>query len=160
MESAASISLSISSRVYRASGEESQAGTGARFAHAVPADHLLFRPMRRLGTAVALVSLLAVPAASANAPNGEPGLPVAGGKARLVVAGGIVRGTGFHASEHVQVSVLQAHAKRIARRMTAGAGGTFVLRLSSTLDRCAPTTVVAIGDKGSHATYRVPRLLC
>lgn len=107
-----------------------------------------------------LLSLLAAPAASANAPTGEPGLPVAGGKARLAVAGRVVRGTGFHASEHVQVSVLQADAKRIARRMTAGASGTFTMRLSATPDRCTPTTIVAIGDKGSHATYRVPRLLC
>jgi hypothetical protein len=116
--------------------------------------------MRRLGTAIVLASLLAAQAASAHGPTGEPGLPVAGGKARLVVVGSVVRGTGFHASEHVQVSVLQARAKRIARRMTTGARGTFVMRLSAPLDRCTPTTVVAIGDQGSHASYRVPRLLC
>jgi hypothetical protein len=117
-------------------------------------------PMRRLRTAVLIVFLLGVPAASAQRPAGEPGLPVAGGKARLILVGRTVRGTGFHASEHVRVSVLQGRAKRVARQVTAGARGTFAMRMTAVIDRCTPAVVVAIGDKGSRASYRVPRLLC
>ena len=81
------------------------------------------RPMGRLRTGVVVVFLLAVPAASAQRPAGEPGLPVAGGKARVVLVGRMVRGTGFHASEHVRVMVLQGRAKRVARQVTVGAPG-------------------------------------
>jgi hypothetical protein len=116
--------------------------------------------MRRLRSAVLLVCLFVVPTASAYGPSGEPGVPVAGGKARLVVVGRQIRGTGFHASEHVRVSVLQSGAKRVARRMTANANGTFAMRMTTTLNRCEPAVVVAFGDEGSHATYRLPRLLC
>ena len=116
--------------------------------------------MRRLRTAVLLVWLLVVPAASAYGPSGEPGVPVAGGKARVVVVGRQIRGTGFEASEHVRVSVLQSGAKRVARPMTASEKGTFAMRMSTTLNRCVPAVVVAIGDEGSRASYRVPRILC
>jgi hypothetical protein len=113
--------------------------------------------MRRI--AVAFVFLLAVPAASAHGPTGEPGMPVAGGKARIVMVGRMVRGTGFHASEHVRVTLLQGRAKRVARQVTVGARGTFVM-LMAAVDRCTPAVVVAVGDDGSRATYRVPKLLC
>jgi len=116
--------------------------------------------MRPLRTAVLLVCLVVVPAASAYGPSSEPGIPVAGGKARVVVVGRQIRGTGFEASERVRVSVLQSGAKRVARQMTTSAKGTFTMRMSTTLNRCLPAVVVAIGDDGSHATYRVPRLLC
>lgn len=116
--------------------------------------------MGRLRTGVVFVFLLAVPAASAQRPAGEPGLPVVGGKARLVLVGRMVRGAGFHASERVRVMVLQGRAKRVATQVTAGARGTFAMRMTATMDRCTPAVVVAVGDKGSRASYRVPRLNC
>jgi hypothetical protein len=43
---------------------------------------------------------------------------------------------------------------------TASAYGPSGMRMSTALNRCEPAVVVAFGDEGSHATYRVPRLLC
>jgi hypothetical protein len=66
-----------------------------------------------------------------------------------------VRGTAFHPGEHVVVHV-SAVGMTGSRRLTVGAGGSFVARFRAiVVPHCAAYTVSATGDKGSRAGLRV-----
>jgi hypothetical protein len=64
-----------------------------------------------------------------------------------------VSGRGFKPSERVIVST---GTKR--KSVTAGLGGRFVVRFAAL--KCAGSTIVAVGSKGSRAATRPPRILC
>ena len=100
--------------------------------------------LARLGL-LSVVALLAASVAAA-----QPG--------RLTVMSGsqfAVRGTAFHAQEHVLV-VVNAAGQRGSKRVSAGSGGGFVARFPSIdIGSCAAYIVRATGDRGSHASLRV-----
>jgi hypothetical protein len=67
----------------------------------------------------------------------------------------VVRGTGFKPTERVRVTV--THGKTIFTRVTyARATGVVVARWAVPLPTtCASTFVLAVGSKGSRATYKI-----
>ena len=66
-----------------------------------------------------------------------------------------VRGTSFHPGEHVLVVVV-AKSGRASKRLVAGAGGGFVVRLRSVhIGSCGAYTVRATGNEGSHSALKV-----
>jgi hypothetical protein len=67
----------------------------------------------------------------------------------------VVRGTGFKPAERVTVTV--THGKTIFRRVVlARTTGVVVARWTSSLPTtCASTFVLAVGSKGSRATYKI-----
>jgi len=71
-----------------------------------------------------------------------------------------VRGTGFHAGEHVRV-VVDANDEAAAKRVTAGAAGAFVVRFPSVeLGSCPIYRVRATGDMGTSAALTVRQPEC
>lgn len=101
--------------------------------------------MRRLLLLCALGALAVAAAASAASP-------------KLMVvdrSAFTVRGTTFHAGEHVLVSV-NVSGKTYSKRMTAGQAGGFLARFTAVfVPRCASYVVSARGDMGSRAGLRV-----
>ena len=79
---------------------------------------------------------------------------------RLVDASPIAfRGAGFEAHERVRVSVYAG--ARATKRVVAGAHGGFVVRFSSLEpDACAGLSALAIGSKGSRASFRLSPGMC
>jgi hypothetical protein len=61
----------------------------------------------------------------------------------------VVRGTGFEAAEQVSISL--SAGTRSVRRAQATETGTFVVRFSVSLGRCARYSVQAFGSGGSRA---------
>lgn len=62
-------------------------------------------------------------------------------------------GSGFRASEHVKVVAIAG--ERAARSVTAGSSGRFSVRFRGMdADACRGLTAIAIGDRGSRATYK------
>jgi hypothetical protein len=71
-----------------------------------------------------------------------------------------VRGTGFHAGEHVRV-VVDASDAGAAKRVTAGAAGAFVVRFPGVeLGSCPIYRVRAVGDMGTSAALTVRQPEC
>jgi hypothetical protein len=101
---------------------------------------------------VPAVALLAV--AAAVAPAASSSQAVTRPQLRLTATSPIVvRGSGFHAGERVRL-VVRAPAL-VIRRVTAGTGGAFTMRVNAFAgDVCAGLSVTATGDHGSRATYR------
>jgi hypothetical protein len=64
-----------------------------------------------------------------------------------------ISGRGFKSGERVAVSTGTAR-----KSVTASASGRFVVRFGTV--RCAATTIVAVGSKGSRATTKPPKILC
>jgi hypothetical protein len=64
-----------------------------------------------------------------------------------------ISGRGFRSGERVVVSTGTAR-----KSVTASASGRFVVRFASL--RCAGTTIVAVGSKGSRARTNPPKILC
>lgn len=64
-----------------------------------------------------------------------------------------ISGRGFKSGERVVVSTATSR-----KSVTANASGRFVVRFTSL--KCAATTIVAVGSKGSRATTRPPKILC
>ncbi len=84
------------------------------------------------------------------------------GKARLLptsFAPPSLKGTGFKPGENVTVKVLDAGPK-VTRRVQADGSGSFVVRLSTRVDRCSGMTATAVGDKGSRTSFQFAELLC
>jgi hypothetical protein len=69
-----------------------------------------------------------------------------------------IRGTHFRARERVQITA--ASAGNTVTRTSAGAGGSFVLRLAIRYNRCSGLTVTARGAKGSRAVLKRPAIDC
>jgi hypothetical protein len=80
---------------------------------------------------------------------------------RVADAGPVVlRGAGFHAGEHVRVSVV-AGMQRASKRVTTRPAGRFTVRFASlSADACAAFGASAIGDKGSRAFYKRAPGMC
>jgi hypothetical protein len=71
-----------------------------------------------------------------------------------------VRGTGFHAGEHVRV-VVEANDAGASKRITAGAGGGFVARFPTVdVGSCPLYRVQATGDMGTRAALTVRQPEC
>ena len=89
--------------------------------------------------------------------SGEPSQRQGGaGRATLTVMSMnplAVSGRGFKSSERVTVST---GTRR--KSVTATSTGRFLVRFSGL--KCAGTTIVAVGSKGSRATTRPPKVLC
>jgi hypothetical protein len=68
----------------------------------------------------------------------------------------VVRGTGFHAAEHVTVTVSGGGAS-LRRAVVATATGTFVARWQQSVQSgdCGAITVRAVGDAGSRAGLKI-----
>jgi hypothetical protein len=84
------------------------------------------------------------------------------GKARVLPAGlspPAVKGSGFKPGENVTVRLVDGAAKA-TRRVKADSKGAFLVRLQNDYDRCNGMTVIAVGDKGSKATFQLSELLC
>jgi hypothetical protein len=80
--------------------------------------------------------------------------PAAAQAARLSLAGThplAVRGTGFHAREHVKLTIRQANGRRRVRRVAATRGGTFKVTFPGASPPCGTWTASATGTLGSRA---------
>jgi hypothetical protein len=63
------------------------------------------------------------------------------------------RGAGFEAYEHVRVVL--AEKTRTVRRVVASAEGRFLVRFpGADANECTGFSAVAVGDRGSRATYK------
>jgi len=84
--------------------------------------------------------------------------PAAGGEARpvlrLVDSSPVTfRGAGFLANEHVRVVL--AEKSRAVRSVLANAEGRFVVRFpGADANECTGFSAIAVGDRGSRATYK------
>jgi hypothetical protein len=71
-----------------------------------------------------------------------------------------LRGTNFASKERVRLVVVAAHDKT-TKRLTANAGGTFVVRFPDiSVNRCKGFTALAIGARGSRASTTAPNAYC
>ena len=69
-------------------------------------------------------------------------------------------GRRFHAGERVRVTVV-AGATRRSRLVRATRGGTFATTFSElSADRCSGLSAVAVGGRGSRATFKLVPLGC
>ena len=69
-----------------------------------------------------------------------------------------IGGAGFHASEHVRVTLV-ASSGNYARRVVATRSGRFVVTFSGIpVDRCSGFQVIAVGNHGSRAVFKRPPL--
>jgi hypothetical protein len=65
------------------------------------------------------------------------------------------RGSGFRANEHVKVVAAVMGGARAVQRVTAGAGGRFVIRFRGmNANSCRGFVITAVGDRGSRATFK------
>jgi hypothetical protein len=90
-----------------------------------------------------------------------PGVGAASSTARIRVetdSALVVRGSGFHPGEHVLVRATGGKSS-LSKRVTATLSGTFVSRLRAVPAGCS-LGVVAIGDRGSRATWKAPPMSC
>lgn len=63
------------------------------------------------------------------------------------------RGAGFAANEHVRVVL--AEKSRTVRRVVASAEGRFLVRFpGADANECMGFSAIAVGDRGSRATYK------
>jgi hypothetical protein len=70
-----------------------------------------------------------------------------------------LRGTGFHAREHVRLVVFAG--KRAVKTFSAGDGGGFVVRMPGmSASECKGFSAVATGDDGSRATFKRAPGMC
>lgn len=105
--------------------------------------------MRRILFLCALTSALGALCLAAAASAASPKIAIVDRSAFAV------RGTTFHAGEHVLVSV-NVNGKSYSKRMTAGKGGGFLARFTTVfVPRCASFVVSARGDEGSRAGLRI-----
>ena len=89
------------------------------------------------------------------------GLAPSGGKARLLPSSSApqsLKGTGFKPGEIVTVKVV--HPPQAIRRAQADGSGSFTVRLPARANRCNGMTVVAVGNKGSRASFQFAQVLC
>jgi hypothetical protein len=80
--------------------------------------------------------------------------PAGAQAARLTLAGTrpvAVRGTGFHHSERVRVSIRRSSGRTLVRRVTTSRTGAFKLTFPSVAPPCGSWTATAIGSLGSRA---------
>jgi hypothetical protein len=64
-----------------------------------------------------------------------------------------LRATGFRPHEHVRITVFPRD--QLVRRVTAGSGGSFTMRLPGVdLNNCTGFSVTATGNEGSRATFK------
>jgi hypothetical protein len=80
--------------------------------------------------------------------------PAGAQAARLTLAGTrpvAVRGTGFHHSERVRVSIRRSTGRTLVRRVTTSRTGTFKLTFPSAAPPCGSWTATAVGSLGSRA---------
>lgn len=80
--------------------------------------------------------------------------PAGAQAARLTLAGTrpvAVRGTGFHHSERVRVSIRRSSGRTLVRRVTTSRGGTFKLTFPGAAPPCGHWTATAVGSFGSRA---------
>ena len=80
--------------------------------------------------------------------------PAGAQAARLKLAGTrpvAVRGTGFHHSERVRVSIRRSTGRTLVRRVTTSPTGAFKLTFPSAAPPCGSWTATAIGSLGSRA---------
>jgi hypothetical protein len=86
----------------------------------------------------------------------------AASRARLVPSGSNpfrVRGTGFRARERVRVTVTPTGGTGITRRVRASARGAFTLAFGR-VDSCGGMHGVAIGSRGSRASFQFSSIMC
>jgi hypothetical protein len=70
-----------------------------------------------------------------------------------------LRGAGFRSSERVTLVVVAT--TKLTRRLVAGRGGGFVVRLPSVdANACQGFSVIATGSRGSRASYKRVRGQC
>ena len=69
-----------------------------------------------------------------------------------------LRGRGFAPGEHVRVAAKDSR-KGAHRKVTAGPKGGFVTTLAG-IDSCDSVNVVAVGDKGSRASFNLSSFVC
>lgn len=69
-----------------------------------------------------------------------------------------VKGTGFVSGERVRIKVV-AGSKRITRRLTASARGSFVVTFKR-VRACEGPTVTARGSRGSRASFTISEIAC
>jgi hypothetical protein len=62
-------------------------------------------------------------------------------------------GSGFRPGEHVRVVAISG--RRAVRSVTAGSGGRFAVRFTGmNVNACRGASAIAVGDRGSRATYK------
>ncbi len=65
------------------------------------------------------------------------------------------RGSGFRADERVKVVAVAVPGRRALHWVTAGSGGRFVVRFREINGNlCAGLTAIAVGNRGSRATFK------
>jgi hypothetical protein len=108
--------------------------------------------VRRTTVLAAFIAAAATAAGGAGAPSTAQSTPA---RLRLVDSDPVtVRATGFKAYEHARVSVLVGE-RLVRRAATAGPAGAFTMRLRGVdANACTGFSVIASGDRGSHATYK------
>jgi hypothetical protein len=121
--------------------------------------------------AFALVAVLVVSAtmgADTLVPGGDSakkkpvgGLAPSGGKARLLPASlspPSIKGTGFKPGENVTVKFVDG--PKATRRAKANGSGSFTILMPERNNQCGNLSAVAVGDKGSRASFQFAQVLC
>ena len=70
-----------------------------------------------------------------------------------------LKGSGFVASEKVQVSASTSGAKE-TRTVKANGSGSFTVSFSRKLNACNGLTVSAVGNKGTRTSFQLSQLVC
>ena len=89
------------------------------------------------------------------------GLAPSSGKAQLMPSSltpPSLKGTGFKPGENVTVKIVDG--LKATRRVKASASGSFTVRLAARTDRCGGMTAIAVGDKGSRASFQFAQVMC
>ncbi len=89
------------------------------------------------------------------------GLAPSGGKARLLPASlspPSIKGTGFKPGENVTVKLIDS--PKATRRAKANGSGSFTIRMPERTNQCGGLTAVAVGDKGSRASFQFAQVMC
>jgi hypothetical protein len=105
--------------------------------------------------ALVVVAGLALAAAAGSAATPAPSIHIVA-RAPLVVAG-----ANFKAGEVVTVTVIGRRAAAPLQRRATSRGGSFRLRFPGvSLGECDAYGIRAVGNRGSRAAYKPPRLMC
>jgi hypothetical protein len=89
------------------------------------------------------------------------GLAPSPGKARLMptsFAPPTLKGTGFKAGENVTVKIIDG--PKATRHVKASNSGSFTVRVPARADRCKGMAAIAIGDRGSRASFQFAEVMC
>ena len=69
-----------------------------------------------------------------------------------------IKGTGFKPGENVTVKLIDS--LKATRRAKANGSGSFTIRMPERTNQCGGLTAVAVGDKGSRASFQFAQVMC